>query len=178
MSNQPSIVGTGRHLQLVRTGRWEFVRRTKASGVVIVVAITPNQEILFVKQMRPAVEANVIEFPAGLAGDIDSTEPLANAAQRELVEETGYRAGVLRQVFQGPSSAGLTDETVSIFVADDLVREAAGGGVEGEDITNFTIPLSQVDDWLSEQQQSGTLVGARVYSGLYLLQKYLATCDR
>ena len=161
----------GRFLRLVKTGRWEFAQRTKATGIVIVVAITPDDEVLFVRQHRPAVAADVIEFPAGLAGDVDADEELIEAARRELLEETGYDAGRIQSMFTGPSSAGLSDETVTIFVADQLVRTTEGGGVDGENITHFAIPLPQVDTWLAEQQAAGTLVGARVYSGLYLMQR-------
>jgi ADP-ribose pyrophosphatase len=55
-----------------------------------IVAITGDQRILAVRQYRPAVERYTIELPSGL---VDPGESPAEAAGRELLEETGYQAG-------------------------------------------------------------------------------------
>src|SRR5262245_28777278 len=54
-----------------------------------VVAITPDQRVLAVRQYRPAVERYTIELPSGL---VDAGETAGQAAERELLEETGYEA--------------------------------------------------------------------------------------
>ncbi len=143
-SRQLETIAQGRHLRLVRRDRWEFVQRTAASGVVIVVAMTPEGNVLFVEQYRAPVDARVIEFPAGLAGDLPGAEdePLEEAAMRELLEETGYRAERVLRVFVGSSSAGLTDETTTFFLAEDLRKVAPGGGDDSEEITMHEVPLS------------------------------------
>jgi ADP-ribose pyrophosphatase len=55
-----------------------------------IVAITGDQQIVAVRQYRPAVERYTIELPSGL---VDPGESPAEAAGRELLEETGYQAG-------------------------------------------------------------------------------------
>ncbi|HMC60343.1 MAG TPA: NUDIX hydrolase [Candidatus Solibacter sp.] len=55
-----------------------------------IVAITDDQRIVAVRQYRPAVERYTIELPSGL---VDPGESPAEAASRELMEETGYQAG-------------------------------------------------------------------------------------
>lgn len=55
-----------------------------------IVAITGDQQIVAVRQYRPAVERYTIELPSGL---VDPGESPAEAASRELLEETGYQAG-------------------------------------------------------------------------------------
>ena len=84
----------GKHLRLVVDGRWEFAERTSASGAVCIVAVTPEQRVLIEEQHRVAMGTNVLELPAGLAGDspADHGEQLARAAERELLEDTGYQA--------------------------------------------------------------------------------------
>ena len=72
------------------------------------VAVTAENELLLVEQYRPPPNARVIELPAGLAGDDDGAETLTDAARRELLEETGYHAGSLVKVAEGPASAGAT----------------------------------------------------------------------
>ena len=82
----------GRFLRMVARGHWEFVERANSTGVVAVLAVTPDDKILLVEQFRPPVEASVIEIPAGLAGDIagEEDEDFSRAAVRELAEESGY----------------------------------------------------------------------------------------
>ncbi len=181
-SNKPRQLDTiaqGRHLRLVKRDRWEFVQRTAASGVVIIVAMTPEGNVLFVEQYRAPVDARVIEFPAGLAGDLPGAEDEAmeEAAMRELLEETGYQAERIHRVFVGSSSAGLTDETTTFFLAEDLRRVAPGGGDETEAITLHEVPLSGVDGWLESAAERGCMVGARVYAGLYFLKRRLGSLD-
>jgi ADP-ribose pyrophosphatase len=170
--NQPEVITDGRFLQFVRRDTWEYVTRKGASGVVVVAALTPAGNVLLVEQFRAPIGRRVIELPAGLAGDVEGAadEPLAEAAQRELIEETGYRAAEFRHVFTGPTSAGLTDEMIAMFVAAGLERVSAGGGVEGESIVVHEVPLAEVDAWLESRTQEGCLIDVRVYSGLYFLR--------
>jgi ADP-ribose pyrophosphatase len=55
-----------------------------------VVAFTQDQRVLLVRQYRPAVERYTLELPSGL---VDAGETPAEAAGRELLEETGHAAG-------------------------------------------------------------------------------------
>jgi ADP-ribose pyrophosphatase len=168
----PVIIAEGKFLQFVRRDRWEYVTRKGASGVVVVAALTEAGNVLLVEQFRAPVGRRVIELPAGLAGDVEGAadEPLAEAAQRELIEETGYRASHFRHVFTGPSSAGLTDEMVAIFVAEGLTRISEGGGVEGENIVIHEVPLAEIERWLQARAAEGCLIDVRVYTGLYFLR--------
>jgi ADP-ribose pyrophosphatase len=154
---------------------WEFVRRTNAPGVVCVAGVTPDRRLLLVEQFRPPVGRRVIEFPAGLAGDVADceSESLLEAAQREVMEETGYQAKTIRHVFAGPSSAGLTDEVIEFFVADGLEKTAAGGGVDGEDVNEHLVPWSEIDDFLERMRRRDFLVDSRVPTCLYLLRREL-----
>ena len=106
----------GRFLGLYEVNGWEYVTRTNASGVVVIVAVTTDNELVLVEQFRAPVGAPVIELPAGLAGDQgDADESLIGAAERELWEETGYRSDQWRELAVCPSSAGMSDEMLTIF---------------------------------------------------------------
>ena len=85
----------GRFLSLVSQNGWEFATRVGSTGVVAIIACTDDDEVLLVEQFRPPVGRNVVEIPAGLAGDITGSESEAfeEAARRELLEETGYGGG-------------------------------------------------------------------------------------
>jgi ADP-ribose pyrophosphatase len=60
-----------------------------------VVAVTDDQQVLVVRQYRPAVERYTLELPSGL---VDPGETPAEAARRELLEETGYEAAVVENL--------------------------------------------------------------------------------
>jgi ADP-ribose pyrophosphatase len=159
----------GKHLRLVRHDGWEYVERTRASGIVVIVAITEDQKLLFTEQYRLPVARRVIELPAGLAGDIAGAEAeeLIGAAQRELREETGYEARRFEFLFEGPPSAGATSEVVSFFLAVGPQRVGRGGGDEGEDIEVHEIAPARACEWLQQKNREGVLVDPKVYAGLY-----------
>lgn len=166
-------IGKGTFLRLVRDGKWEFVERTNAKGVVAVVAVTKDRRIVLTDQFRPAVGRNVIDLPAGLAGDEKGMEDeeCSASALRELIEETGFEAKRLKHVADCATSPGLTSEVVSLFVATDLKKNHEGGGVEGENITVNTPLLRGIDVWLAKRVAEGTLIDGKVYSGLYFTRQ-------
>jgi ADP-ribose pyrophosphatase len=169
----PIVLAEGKFLRLVKLGHWEYADRINVPGAVVIAAVTPEHKFLLVEQYRIPCGKPVIELPAGIAGDSTETanEALVEAARRELVEETGYAAGRMEQILTGPTSAGLTSELVTVFVAKDLRRVGKGGGEGSEEITVHEIPLEQAEDWLLAQAQSGKLVDHKVFVGLYFVQK-------
>lgn len=157
-------------MEVVERDGWEFVRRRGASGVVGIVATTPDREILLVRQYRIPVGMETIELPAGLVGDNDAGEDPLVAAGRELEEETGWRPGRVRTLCQAPSSAGLTSETLLLVLAEDLVRVGLGGGIAGEEsIQVDAVPLDEVGAWLMERIGRGALVDAKIWAALWFL---------
>jgi ADP-ribose pyrophosphatase len=174
-SNPKTTVYSGKFLELVKEGRWEYVNRVGTTGAVIIVAVTVEQKLLLVEQYRIPVHARTIELPAGIVGDESggSDESLADAAKRELLEETGYAAERIEALTMGPSSSGLTSEVVTLLLASGLKRVHAGGGVAHENITVHEMPLAEVHDWLAAKAAEGLLVEPKVYAGLYFISKNL-----
>jgi len=173
MSNTGTCLGAGRYLGLYETDGWEYVSRENASGVVVLVAVNDAGELLLVEQFRPPVGKPVIELPAGLVGDLhDPAEGLLQAAQRELLEETGYAAGHLELFMSCPSSAGLTDEVISFVMASKLQKLGPGGGDASEDIAVHAVALADIDQWLSVRQKHGALLDPKIYSALYWLSQH------
>src|SRR5207244_3684497 len=73
------------------SGDWEVLRHP---GACAVVAVTEENEVLLVRQFRPAIRRSTLEVPAGL---LDVTgESARDCAVRELVEETGHEARDVR----------------------------------------------------------------------------------
>jgi len=166
-----SIIAETDHLRFVDRGGWSYIERKNSNGVVCVAALTSEDEVLLIEQYRPPVDCSVIELPAGLSGDLadQADEELEEAARRELLEETGYRATTLRRHVDLASSAGLTNEVVTMFIAEGLEKVAAGGGDDSEDIVVHKIPIDGVAKWLARAQVDGKLIDARVYAGVHFL---------
>lgn len=158
----------GKFLELLKEGRWEYVRRVNANGAVMIVAVTKEGELLLVEEYRVPLHAWTIGLPAGISGD-EGEESVLQSARRELEEETGYRADVWTYLFSGPSSPGLTTEMVSFYLADGLHQISEGGGVAHESITVHRIPLPMVHGWLMDQMWQGKVVDPKIFMGLYFL---------
>jgi ADP-ribose pyrophosphatase len=169
---EKKILGEGRYLRLVEENRWEYAERKKANGVVGIAAVTDEGNMLLVEQYRVTMRGPVIELPAGLVGDEDEDESdFAEAARRELLEETGYVAREMVHLTEGPSSSGLSTEVVTFFLARGLERRHAGGGVGGENIKVHEVPLGKVEEWLDGKVRAGVHLDPRIFIGLYFIKK-------
>lgn len=162
----------GRYLGLYEVNGWEFISRQNASAVVVMIAVNDARQLLLVEQFRPALQQSVIELPAGLVGDQDDPdEDMLHAAQRELLEETGYYSDDLEFLLSCPSSSGTSDEIISFIRMRNLQRRGPGGGDASENITVHEIPVTEVDEWLSDVIRAGRPVDPKIYTALYWLQK-------
>jgi ADP-ribose pyrophosphatase len=162
---------TGKFLALIKEGHWEYVDRVKANGVAIIVAVTEEQKVLLVEQYRIPVHARTIELPAGIIGDEPgrTNETDAEAAQRELLEESGYAANHIEALMTGASCSGLTSERETLFRASGLLRTGKGGGVANEDITVHEVPLVEIVEWLAAKAKTGVLIDPKIYAGLFFV---------
>lgn len=171
---QPRLIHATRFLSLYEQDGWFFAQRPQAKAVVGVVPVTAADELVLIEQFRVPVQSRVIELPAGLVGDEQADEDPALAAGRELEEETGFRAAEMRFLTTGPSSAGLTSEMITLYLATGLERIGAGGGVADERITVHVVPLATIHQWLDERRRAGALIDTRIYAGLAFIARHRA----
>jgi ADP-ribose diphosphatase len=166
VDREEKLLYEGRHLSLKQTGTWEYVERRWKAGGVLVVAVTADGTLLLVEEYRPPVGGRVISLPAGLVGDEGKPEDPAGAAARELREETGYETAALEFLGEGPSSPGLSSETVSFFLARGVRKE--GEPTADEEITLHAVPLPEIRNWTRERASQGALIHPLLWAGLYL----------
>jgi ADP-ribose pyrophosphatase len=93
-------------------GEYDIVRHPGAAAVL---PVTPNGDVILIRQFRHAIRDDLVEMPAGLL-DVDGEDGLT-AAARELHEETGYRHRTIEFLGGIYTSAGFSNEYVHLFWA-------------------------------------------------------------
>lgn len=167
------VLFEGEFIRGIRRGHWEYVERVRDIAAVMIVAVTPEGNLLIAEQFRPPVAGRVLELPAGLAGDIpgEEGEALMRAAHRELLEETGYEAEEMIEMTTGPTSPGLANEIVTIYLARGLKKVHDGGGDDSEDIVVHEVPLDGAESWLARRAAEGLQIEPRIYAGIYFAKR-------
>lgn len=171
MSTDIETLYEGHYLRLKKRGHWEYAERTNAGSAVIVIAVTPDDNLLFVEQFRAPMNAATIEMPAGLVGDLDARDTLEAAAKRELLEETGWQADEVTVLMVGPTSSGMSNELIAFVRARKLTRVHAGGGDDSEDITVHEVPVADAPRWLAQKMADGYSMDPKLWAGLWLLDR-------
>ena len=170
----PTLIHEGRYLRMLARGNWEYVERTHAGGLAaIIIAVTPDDKVLFVEQFRVPLQAPTIEMPAGLVGDIHAGESIEVSAIRELEEETGWTAAQAEVLMIGPTSSGMASEKIAFVRATGLTRIGPGGGDGDEDISVHEIPRSQAAAWLVQKMGEGYELDAKLWAGLWMIDHHL-----
>jgi ADP-ribose pyrophosphatase len=110
-------------------GDWSCIRHP---GGALAVPVTAEGKFVLVKQYRFAVQGRLLEFPAGT---IESQDDPFQTIQREIEEETGYRAHRWTNLGQFPLAPGYSDELIYAYLAQDLEQlENPPAQDEDEDI--------------------------------------------
>lgn len=131
----------------------------------------PDGSYLLIREFRYALNSWCISFPAGL---IEPGETLAECADRELHEETGYRVrtelgeAAVRPLPQpGYSSTGLAEENVQVAFVE-VERDGEAAPEESELIETFTLRCEDIERFLD---QNRTPIGTRCQLVLWMLSK-------
>lgn len=132
-------------------------------NAVAMVPLTDTGEVVLVRQYRHAVGRYELEIPAGLL-DVEG-EPEDDAAQRELAEEIGVTAAVLRRLTCFHNSSGWSDEATIVYLATGLRDAAIDGYVAEAEEADMTIVRMRLDDALAAVLR-GEISDAKTVIGL------------
>lgn len=132
-----------------------------APSWVNVIALASGDRVLLVRQWRYGVGAATLEIPGGM---VEAGEDPREAAGRELLEETGYRAGRIAYLGEvEPNPAFITNRCFT-FVADELERLGEPEGDGEEELTVDSVPLAEIPQLVL----SGAIRHALVIAAFYL----------
>jgi ADP-ribose pyrophosphatase len=133
-------------------------------GAAVILPLVDDDHVCLIKNYRIAVSEELIELPAGT---IDRSEDPLDTARRELLEETGYRAGTLEKLHEYWVSPGILSERMHFFVARDLTPGAAQPE-PGEQIQAFVVSWSDALEMIVDQRirDAKTIVGLLYYDRL------------
>lgn len=141
----------------------EFIRHPGAS---VVVPLMDDGRVLIERQFRYPLGRVFTEFPAG---KIDPGETPAQTALRELVEETGWRAGRLAHLTTLHNAIGYSDERIEVFLAKDLVRAA-----QRLDAEEFVAVEVVALDWLMDELLAGRITDVKTQCAIFWLERMVS----
>jgi ADP-ribose pyrophosphatase len=134
-------------------------------GSVVVLPVLPDGRILLIQQYRYAARQHLWEL---VAGRIDSGETPRQAAERELIEETGYRAKRLRIFLEVFPTPGFLEEKMFLLLAEGLTP----GKAEPEDDEKIIVRAYKHKQ-LEEMIRKGKLRDAKTIAGILYYLRFL-----
>jgi len=135
----------------------DVVRHT---GAAVILPELPDGRLVLEEVFRHAAGGWMVEVPAGTLEPGEAPEACAG---RELLEETGYRAGRLRFLASWYPSPGIFDETMHLFHASDLVLERSAPD-EDEFVETLLVTKAEAADLV----RSGRITDGKTLLALFL----------
>lgn len=137
-----------------RTKTREFIQHP---GACVVLPRLDDGRVCLIRNWRFSVDQTLVELPAGT---LEPPEPPHVTAERELIEETGYRAKKIEFLHAFYLSPGILNEKMHLFLATGLTPGETARE-EGEEIENWLVPWEEAIAMIfrGEIQDAKTIVG-------------------
>ncbi|RDK09545.1 NUDIX domain-containing protein [Cupriavidus lacunae] len=135
-------------------------------GAVMMIPLFSDGTVLMERQFRYPIGEVMLEFPAG---KLDPEEGAQRCGERELLEETGYRAARWDYLTRIHPVISYSTEFIDVFLARDLTHGEAQLD-DGEFLETFITPVGQVIDWV----RSGRITDVKTIIGAFWLEKVIS----
>ena len=161
---QGKIFDVEKHVVSLPNGNTSVRELVYHNGAVAVLVIDESDNIVMVEQYRKAFESMSLEIPAGKLEK--GEEPMASA-ERELEEETGFKAGKLEKIMSLKSTVAFCDELIDVYLATELTPGKTHFD-PGENIRLERHSLEELVDkiFACEIQDGKTVAGILAYAAL------------
>lgn len=152
-------------LRIATTSGLEVERELiKHSGASVIIPVEPGGRLVLIRQLRVATGTWIWEFPAGT---LEEGETPRECARRELIEETGWKAGRLRKLFDFFPTPGVSTEKMHIFLADRLEKAGSSKRDADEELIVWSFSIPQLEEMI----RKGEIIdGKTILSFLYFLR--------
>ncbi|MBW1998555.1 MAG: NUDIX hydrolase [Deltaproteobacteria bacterium] len=152
----------------IRTDRARSPRTNKEHDFYIlesldwvnVVPLTPENEVVLIRQYRHGIRQVTLEIPGGIVDQGDSPE---KAAWRELYEETGYRASKMTFLGRVHPNPAFLNNWCHTFLAEKTYLAGEQAQDEKEDIEVVLLPLEEIPLLIKEEKITHALVLVAFY---------------
>lgn len=125
-----------------RTGETREVQAIQFTDWVLILALTADEEVIMVRQYRHGIERVCLELPGGLVDPADDSPALS--AQRELLEETGYKANEIILMGECFPQPAILSNKCFFYLAENVTRVQTQNLDAGEDIEIINAPLKSI----------------------------------
>jgi ADP-ribose pyrophosphatase len=122
-----------------------------------VIPITPERDVLFLRQFRFGIEGPTLEIPGGMC---DPGETALEAAARELREETGFSSSRITELGWVHPNPAIQSNRCTTFLAEELCHEGEPEPDANESFEQLRIPLADIPGMISDGQITHALVVA------------------
>ena len=146
-------------------GRERYYDLVGHGPAVVMIPVTSDGHVLFVKQFRIGAEKKILELPAGV---LNKGENPDIAAERELREETGFASDHIQRIGGFFASPGYCSEYLNIYYADNLTPSPLP-----QDDDEFISLVSLTVDEVYEAIETGAFVDSKTYAALALADRFL-----
>ena len=155
-----------------RIEEWDFIHHKKGGGACVV-PVLPDGRILLIRQMRPAIDRETLELPAGARDPIGTDgdgktiyEDTKVTALRELREETGYGAETVTKLLSVKTAVAFFDEFTDVYLAENVQLMGQQYLDEAEAIRVVSCDLSELlrSIYAGEIEDAKTVAGILAYA--------------
>jgi ADP-ribose diphosphatase len=141
---------------------------SERAEIALVVAVTPDSEVVFVRQYKHGIREITLELPGGL---VDANENAEEAAGREMTEETGYEPAALEPLAALIHDPPKTTNRIHGFLARDVRRTREPEPEPTEEIEVVLLPLAEVERRLDARELNVSSTVALLYAALRVLSR-------
>lgn len=138
----PRIVLIEDDVELPNKARVKYLRFKNLGNVVTIICQRNDRKILLSKELSHPFNKKIYQFPGGAA---ELGKNIKLEANRELMEETGYRAKELKLIGKHTVLNRRTNSMSYVYLASNIEEKSLRGDIE-EEIENFWFSEEEIDE--------------------------------